>query len=116
MEARVRHPWPNHRRSIPADRAGLSRRRSRVAQSTGGNQNRSRAMIRCVRIWTGDDRNSHFEEGVIDLEHGARGDMLSARMATATISFEETASVGVFAWHDAPIKQLVITLSGTLDF
>ena len=28
-------------------------------------------MIRCVRIWTGDDRNSHFEEGVIDLEAGA---------------------------------------------
>jgi hypothetical protein len=25
-------------------------------------------MIRCVRLWTGDDRNSHFEEGVIDLE------------------------------------------------
>jgi hypothetical protein len=72
-------------------------------------------MIRCVRIWTGDDRNSHFEEGVIDLEPGARGDMLSGKMAT-TISFEETASGGAFAWHDAPIRQLVITLSGTLDF
>ena len=31
-------------------------------------------MIRCVRIWTGDDENSHFEEGVIDLKPGARGD------------------------------------------
>jgi quercetin dioxygenase-like cupin family protein len=29
---------------------------------------------------------------------------------------EETASGGAFAWHDAPIRQLVITLSGTLDF
>ena len=29
-------------------------------------------MIRCIRIWTGDDRNSHFEEGVIDLEAGQR--------------------------------------------
>jgi hypothetical protein len=46
-------------------------------------------MIRCVRIWTGDDRNSHFEEGVIDLEPGARGDMLSGKMATTTISFED---------------------------
>jgi hypothetical protein len=25
-------------------------------------------MIRCVRIWTGEDRNSYFEEGVIDAE------------------------------------------------
>jgi quercetin dioxygenase-like cupin family protein len=73
-------------------------------------------MIRCVRIWTGDDRNSHFEEGVIDLEPGKRGDVLSDRTATTTISFEETASGGAFAWHTAPIRQLVITLSGTLDF
>ena len=73
-------------------------------------------MIRCVRIWTGDDRNSHFEEGVIDLEPGQRGDVLSGRTATTTISFEETASGGAFAWHTAPVRQLVITLSGTLDF
>jgi hypothetical protein len=73
-------------------------------------------MIRCVRLWTGDDRNSHFEEGVIDLEPGQRGDVLSSRMATKSISFEETASGGAFAWHTAPITQLVITLSGTLDF
>jgi quercetin dioxygenase-like cupin family protein len=52
----------------------------------------------------------------MDLEPGARGDMLSGKMATATISFEESASGGAFAWHDAPIRQLVITLSGTLDF
>jgi hypothetical protein len=73
-------------------------------------------MIRCVRIWTGDDRNSHFEEGFIDLEPGQHGDLLSGKMPTTTISFEETASGGAFAWHDAPIRQLVITLSGTLDF
>ncbi len=72
-------------------------------------------MIRCVRIWTGDS-NSHFEEGVIDLEPGRRGDVLSDRTATTTISFEETASGGAFAWHTAPARQLVITLSGTLDF
>src|SRR5271156_6649985 len=100
----------------PAGRAALSGRRFRVAQGKGVNRNGSRAMIRCVRIWTGDDENSHFEEGVIDLEPGARGDMLSGKMATTTISFEETASGGAFAWHDAPVRQLVITLSGTLDF
>ena len=73
-------------------------------------------MIRCVRLWTGEDRNSHFEEGVIDLAPGTRGDWLSEKVGAASISFQETASGGSFAWHDAPVRQLVITLSGTLDF
>jgi hypothetical protein len=73
-------------------------------------------MIRCVRLWTGDDKNSHFEEGVIELEPGPRGDWLSGKVDVATISFQETASGGAFAWHTAPVRQLVVTLSGTLDF
>jgi quercetin dioxygenase-like cupin family protein len=73
-------------------------------------------MIRCVRIWSGDDGNSHFEEGAIDLADGARGDLLSGKTSTTSISFQETRSGGTFAWHDAPARQFVITLSGTLDF
>jgi quercetin dioxygenase-like cupin family protein len=73
-------------------------------------------MIRCVRLWTGDDQNSHFEEGVIELTAGPRGDWLSDKLAVATISFQETASGGAFACHTAPVRQLVVTLSGTLDF
>ena len=73
-------------------------------------------MIRCVRLWTGEDNNSHVEEGYIDLETGARGDLLSGKGLVSTISFQETASGGTFAWHTAPIRQFVITLSGTLDF
>ncbi len=73
-------------------------------------------MIRCVRIWTGDDGNSHFEEGSIALSDGQRGDLLSGKTNTTTVSFQETRSGGTFAWHDAPVRQFVITLSGTLDF
>jgi quercetin dioxygenase-like cupin family protein len=73
-------------------------------------------MIRCVRLWTGEDGNSHFEEGAIDLAPGSRGDELSDKIEVVSISFQETASGGAFAWHTAPIRQLVITLSGTLDF
>jgi len=73
-------------------------------------------MIRCVRIWTGEDQNSHFEEGSIELEPGAHGDLLSSKLVTAQASFQETASGGTLAWHTAPVRQLVITLSGTLDF
>jgi hypothetical protein len=31
-------------------------------------------MIRCIRLWSGLDGHSLFEEGIIDLEPGQRGD------------------------------------------
>src|SRR5271168_3448067 len=73
-------------------------------------------MIRCIRLWTGDDSNSYFEEGVIDLPRGERGDILSGTVNVVSISFRETRAGGAFEWHDAPARQFVITLSGTLDF
>ncbi len=45
-------------------------------------------MIRCVRIWTGDDGNSCFEEGAIDLSGGARGDLLSGKASAASIHLD----------------------------
>lgn len=73
-------------------------------------------MIRCVRIWTAEDGNSSFEEGQIDLSGGARGDVLSAIVSSSSISFRETKAGGAFEWHDAPVRQFVLTLSGTLEF
>jgi quercetin dioxygenase-like cupin family protein len=73
-------------------------------------------MIRCVRIWTGEEGESRFEEGAINLTEGARGDLLTEKAGATSISFQETKSGGTFAWHDAPARQFVITLSGTLDF
>ncbi len=73
-------------------------------------------MIRCVRLWTGDDRNSHVEEGWLALEEGPRGDLLSGKIPATSIAFQETVSGGAFEWHTAPARQFVITLKGTLDF
>jgi quercetin dioxygenase-like cupin family protein len=73
-------------------------------------------MIRCVRLWSGDDQNSYFEEGWLELEPGPRGDLLTGKLPVATVSFQQTASGGTLDWHTAPVRQLVITLSGTLDF
>ena len=73
-------------------------------------------MIRCVRIWTAEGGNSRFEEGVIDMPKGERGDVLSGTVAVTSISFRETKAGGAFEWHDAPARQFVVTLSGTLDF
>ena len=73
-------------------------------------------MIDCVRLWTGDDGQSHFAQGVIDIAPGRNGDLLSDRLGATSVTFQETASGGTLDWHDAPTRQLVITLSGTLDF
>ncbi|HSY20551.1 MAG TPA: hypothetical protein VK841_00455 [Polyangiaceae bacterium] len=73
-------------------------------------------MIRCVRLWVGDDGISHFEEGHIELGPGPRRDVASARANAATISFQETPTGGTLPWHVAPVRQLVLTLAGTLQF
>ena len=73
-------------------------------------------MIRCVRIWTGEDGNSLFEEGVIDLTEGMRGDAVGKSVPTVELSFQETLSGGSYEWHQDPVPRFVITLSGTLEF
>jgi hypothetical protein len=73
-------------------------------------------MIPCIRLWTGDDAQSHFEPGHIALADGPHGDQASGRLPATAASFEETARGGTLDWHTAPVRQLVITLSGTLDF
>jgi quercetin dioxygenase-like cupin family protein len=73
-------------------------------------------MIRCVRIWTGEDGNSTFEEGSIDLSKSHGKDVLSAVAPAVSVSFRETPSGGDYGWHNDPTPQLVITLSGTLQF
>ena len=73
-------------------------------------------MFRCIRLWTGEDGESHFESGELDLQAGVRGDLLSPKMGAVSVSLQETDSGGAFDWHTAPARQFVITLSGTLDF
>lgn len=73
-------------------------------------------MIRCVRIWTGADQNSHFEDGWIDIEPGAHGDLISGKSGAVSAQFQETRAGGTLAWHTAPVRQLVVTLAGTLEF
>ena len=37
-------------------------------------------------------------------------------MAATHVTLEETAGGGSLAWHTAPVRQLVVTLSGTMIF
>jgi hypothetical protein len=74
-------------------------------------------MIRCVRMWTGEeDGDSLFEEGWIDLSEGVRGDFAGEPVSADKLYFQETRSGGSYEWHQDPVPRFVITLSGTLEF
>jgi len=67
--------------------------------------------IRLIRIFTGDDDQSHFSVGEIEALNA-----ISKSEPAQTISFEETSAGASLDWHNAPHRQYVITLSGRLEF
>jgi hypothetical protein len=72
--------------------------------------------IRLVRLFTGDDGQSHFTVGDVPWTTAGAVNAISAKEAVAGISFEETVAGSQLDWHNAPCRQYVITLSGTLLF
>lgn len=72
--------------------------------------------IRLVRLFTGPDGQSHVADGMIAWTAAGAINAISATEAVAEISFEETAAGGRLDWHNAPCRQYVITLAGTLLF
>lgn len=69
-------------------------------------------MIACVRLWTGQDGQSHVEHGRLALVAGAP----TVPVDAVGVSFEESPPGSTLEWHTAPHRQFVITLSGTLQF
>jgi quercetin dioxygenase-like cupin family protein len=72
--------------------------------------------IRLIRIFTGDDDQSHFSVGGIEWNETTALEAISKSEQAQSISFEETAAGASLDWHNAPHRQYVITLSGRLEF
>ena len=67
--------------------------------------------MKVMRIYTGGDNQSHFEELDIPLtptEYGSQSELVPA----AGVIFRETPEGGSLDFHNAPRRQFVITLSG----
>jgi quercetin dioxygenase-like cupin family protein len=64
-------------------------------------------VTRLVHLYTGDDGQTHFNDGEVTLD---------VDEAAHTISFAESPPGSSLDWHHAPHHQYVITLSGTLEF
>lgn len=71
--------------------------------------------MRVTRLYTGDDRQSHFEDFEIALDdHGLIGH-LSSRYPATSVIFRYTDGTYDYAWHNAPQRQYIVILDGGLD-
>jgi hypothetical protein len=64
-------------------------------------------MIKAYMLYTGADGHSHVKRGSISA---------GALVAADSLLFQETAAGSSFEWHNAPVAQYVLTLSGVLEF
>lgn len=64
-----------------------------------------------IRIYTGEDGQSHFEE--LELPTGPVGQ--APFQASTGISFRRSEAGHFMDWHNAPRRQYVITLSGQAE-
>ena len=69
-----------------------------------------------IHLYTGDDGESHFEDRAMDLPKVAGTAQQSPTLQATTVMFEESPPGSSLDWHRAPVRQYVITLSGTLEF
>lgn len=72
-------------------------------------------VTRLVRLYSGDDGESHVEETTLPLTPVGHDEATPWQPAN-NVRFAESPPGSELAWHTAPHRQYVITLSGTLEF
>ena len=77
--------------------------------------NSSVRSMRVTRLYTGADRQSHFEDIDIALEDRGIIGQLSALHPVAGLIFRHTDGDYDYTWHNAPQRQYIVILEGGLD-
>jgi len=72
-------------------------------------------MTKLVRLYTSSDGQSHVEERELPLAAAGR-DLATPWTLASRVRFVESPPGSDLDWHDAPHRQYVITLAGTLEF
>ncbi len=70
--------------------------------------------MQIMRVYTGDDGESHFETINVGLSESRYGS-LSAMYDAEGVIFRETPVGGELDFHNAPRRQFVVTLSGLVE-
>lgn len=68
-----------------------------------------------VRIYTGDDGRSHFEDLTIDMTESSMVGRLSDLWPGTGVQFREVDGDYALDFHNAPRRQLVVNLSGSVE-
>ena len=71
--------------------------------------------MQVVRIYTGDDGESHFEDVEIELEDRGPVGRISALWSGPGVVFREVEGDYDLDFHNAPRRQLVVNLTGSVE-
>lgn len=71
--------------------------------------------MKVVRVYTGPDQRSHFEDLEVPLTPGRHGGQVSELVAATGVIFRETPAGVSLDFHNAPRRQFVVTLSGQVE-
>lgn len=71
--------------------------------------------MRVVRLYTGPDNQSHFEDIDVPMKDGGKIGFLSERVKATGIVFRETGGDYDYDFHTAPRRQYVVNLEGEVE-
>jgi hypothetical protein len=71
--------------------------------------------MKVVRVYTGPDNKSHFEDVEIPLKDGGKAGFMSELMKATGVVFRETGGNYNFDFHNAPRRQYVVNLEGEVE-
>jgi hypothetical protein len=83
-----------------------------VKQAAADESERSIAIL---RIYTGPDNKSHFEDLTVPLKSGGKVGFLSELVKATGVVFRETGGDYNYDFHTAPRRQYVVNLEGEVE-
>jgi len=72
-------------------------------------------MIKVVRVYTGPDNQSHFEDIQVPLSDAGKTGFLSERVKATGVIFRITTGEYNYDFHPAPRRQYVVNLEGEVE-
>ncbi len=75
----------------------------------------SERTMRIVRLYTGADNKSHFEDLEIPMKDAGKVGFLSERIKATGVVFRETGGDYDYDFHTAPRRQYVVNLEGEVE-
>ncbi|HEX7810822.1 MAG TPA: hypothetical protein VF460_02845 [Burkholderiales bacterium] len=71
--------------------------------------------MKVLRIYTGTDNQSHFEDMQVPMKDGGKIGFLSERIKATGLVFRETSGDYNYDFHTAPRRQYVVNLEGEVE-